>query len=135
MSQSAGGIHDCPHGALTARVLGPVCEFNAPAAPERYAHIALTLGVNTYGLPPLEAAMAGVEVIYHLTDEVGIPTLEKMGFSPDEIPMLAQMAFDDPQTMGNPRPVTVADYEAIYRHAFSPVIGSSSATELGRGER
>src|SRR5215213_6153173 len=28
MSQSAGGVHDCPHGALTARVLGPVCEFN-----------------------------------------------------------------------------------------------------------
>jgi choline dehydrogenase len=32
MSQSAGGVHDCPHGALTARVLGPVCEYNAPAA-------------------------------------------------------------------------------------------------------
>ena len=24
MSQSAGGVHDVPHGALTARVLGPV---------------------------------------------------------------------------------------------------------------
>ena len=33
MSQSAGGVHDCPHGALTARVLGPVMEYNAPADP------------------------------------------------------------------------------------------------------
>src|SRR5437763_375101 len=27
MSQSAGGVHDVPHGALTARVLGPVMEY------------------------------------------------------------------------------------------------------------
>ncbi len=119
MSQSAGGVHDCPHGALTARVLGPVCEFNAPAAPERYARIALALGAGTHGLSPLEAAMAGVEEVYRLTDEVGIPTMEEMGFSEDEIPILAHMAFDDPQTIGNPRPVTAADYEEIYRNAFS----------------
>ena len=118
MSQSAGGVHDCPHGALTARVLGPVCEFNAPAAPERYARIAVALGVDTHGMSVEEAAAAGVEEVYRLTDDVGIPTMEEMGFSAEEIPMLARIAFEDPQTIGNPRPVTVADYEAIYRNAF-----------------
>src|SRR2546421_247078 len=44
MSQSAGGVHECPHGALTARVLGPVCEYNVRAAPELYARIAQGLG-------------------------------------------------------------------------------------------
>jgi choline dehydrogenase len=119
MSQSAGGVHDCPHGALTARVLGPVCEFNAPAAPERYARIAQALGVDTHHVSPLEAAMAGVEEIYRLTEDVGIPTMEEMGFAPHEIPMLARLAFEDPQTIGNPRPVTVEDYEEIYQNAFS----------------
>ena len=119
MSQSAGGVHECPHGALTARVLGPVCEFNAPAAPERYARIAQALGVETCGLPAQEAAFAGVDAVYRLTDQVGIPNMEEMGFSEDEIPMLARMAFEDPQTIGNPRPVTAADYEEIYRNAFS----------------
>jgi choline dehydrogenase len=90
MSQSAGGVHDCPHGALTARVLGPVCEYNAPAAPERYARIAVALGVDTGGTAPLEAALAGVEALYRLTDEVAIPTMEELGFSEDEIPMLAR---------------------------------------------
>jgi choline dehydrogenase len=118
MSQSAGGVHDCMHGALTARVLGPVCEFNASAAPEMYARIAVALGVNTSGLSPLDAAIAGVDAVYCLTEEVGIPTMREMGFSEDEIPMLAQMAYDDPQTIGNPRPVTVADYEEIYQNAF-----------------
>ena len=119
MSQSAGGVHDCPHGALTARVLGPVCEFNAPAAPERYARVAQALGADTRGLTPLEAAQAGIEELYRLTEDVGIPTMQELGFSEEEIPHLARIAFEDPQTVGNPREVTVADYEEIYRNAFS----------------
>jgi choline dehydrogenase len=119
MSQSAGGVHECPHGALTARVLGPVCEFNAPAAPERYARVAVALGVDADGLTPLEAALAGVEEIHRLTKDVGIPTMEELGFSEAEIPMLARVAHADPQTIGNPRELEVADYEQLYRDAFS----------------
>jgi choline dehydrogenase len=119
MSQSAGGVHDCPHGALTARLLGPVCEYNVPAAPERYARIAAALGVDTGGMEPIEAAFAGVEAVYRLTEEVETPTMEELGFSADEIPMLARIAYEDPQTIGNPREVDVAGYEEIYRNAFS----------------
>jgi len=119
MSQSAGGVHDCPHGALTARVLGPVVEFNVAADPDRHARLAQALGVDTSGLQPLAAAEAGVEELYRLTDDVGIPTMEQLGFSEDEIPMLAQIAYDDPQTVGNAREVDVAAYEQIYRKAFS----------------
>ena len=119
MSQSAGGVHECPHGALTARVLGPVCEYNAPAAPELYARIAQGLGVHVHSVPALDAALLGVEEVYRLTDDVGIPTMEELGFSEEEIPMLARIAFEDPQTIGNPREVSIADYEEIYRNAFS----------------
>jgi choline dehydrogenase len=118
MSQSAGGVHECPHGALTARVLGPVCEYNAPANPARYARIADALGVKTHGLDELEAAFQGVEEVYRLTDDVRIPTMAELGFAEEEIPMLARVAFEDPQTIGNPREVDVAGYEEIYRNAF-----------------
>jgi choline dehydrogenase len=119
MSQSAGGVHDCSHGALTARLLGPVCAFNAPASPERYARIAQGLGVNISRLEPLEAALAGVAELERLTSAVGIPSMVELGFSEDEIPRLSQMAFDDPQTIGNPREIDAAGYERIYRSAFS----------------
>ena len=33
--------------------------------------------------------------------------------------MLARIAFDDPQTIGNAREVDVSAYEDIYRNAFS----------------
>jgi len=119
MSQSAGGVHDCSHGALTARLLGPVCGFNAPADPVRYARIAQGLGVEVSGLRPLEAALAGAAALERLTDAVGIPTMAELGFSEDEIPLLARIAFEDPQTIGNARPVGVAEYEEIYRNAFA----------------
>ncbi len=119
MSQSAGGVHDCPHGALTARVLGPVCEFNALALPERYARIAMGLGVETRGMSALDAALAGVEELYSLTADVGIPTMAELGFSEDEIPMLARIAFEDPQTVGNPREIGAPGYEEVYANAFS----------------
>ena len=45
--------------------------------------------------------------------------MAELGFSEDEIPMLARIAFEDPQTIGNPREVEIADYEEIYRNAFS----------------
>jgi choline dehydrogenase len=119
MSQSAGGVHPCSHGALTARLLGPVCEFNASADPERYARIAQGLGVDAPRSSSLGAALAGVKEIDRLTEAIGIPTMTALGFSEDEIPMLAQIAFEDPQTIGNPRPLGVADYEKIYRKAFA----------------
>jgi choline dehydrogenase len=119
MSQSAGGVHECPHGALTARVLGPVCEYNAPAAPDLYARVAQGLGVDVHGATALDAALLGVEEVYRLTDDVGIPTMAELGFSDEEIPMLARIAYEDPQTIGNPREVDVEAYEEIYRNAFS----------------
>ncbi len=118
MSQSAGGVHDCPHGELTARVLGPVCEYNAPADPERYARIAQAMGVNVHGMSHIEAAEAGIEELYRLTEDVGIPTMEELGFSEDEIPLLARIAYEDPQTVGNPREASAEDYAEIYRNTF-----------------
>ena len=102
MSQSAGGVHDCPHGALTARVLGPVCEYNVPASPERYARIAQGLGVDTGGMDVLEAALAGVEEVYRLTDDVGIPTMEELGFSDGRDPDAGADRVRGPADAGQP---------------------------------
>jgi choline dehydrogenase len=119
MSQSAGGVHDCSHGALTARLLAPVSAYNAPASPARYARLARALGADVAGLGPLEAALAGVREIERLTEAVGIPALVDLGFSEDEVPLLARIAFEDPQTVGNPRELDVVDYEVIWRDAFA----------------
>jgi choline dehydrogenase len=78
-------------------------------------------GIDTGGLEPFEAALAGARELRDLTNRVAIPTMGELGFSPDEIPRLAQIAFEDPQTVGNPRELSVDGYERIYRTAFCAV--------------
>jgi len=41
-----------------------------------------------------------------------------LGFAESEIPMLAKIAFEDPQTIGNPRDLTLKAYEGIYKRTF-----------------
>ena len=119
MSQTAGGVHDVPHGALTARLLGPVMEYNHAGEPERFARIAAALGADVAGMPVWRAAEAAVEAVYELTEDVEIPTLRALGFAEAEIPALAAKAAADPQTTGNPRDVDAAGYERIYARAFA----------------
>ncbi len=118
MSQTAGGVHDAPHGELTARLLGPVMEYNYSGEPERFARMAQAFGLDTRGTSTWEAAEMAVEYVYELTEDVGIRGLQDLGFNEDEIPMLADKAFADPQTIGNPRDVDAAAYQKIYTRAF-----------------
>jgi choline dehydrogenase len=118
MSQTAGGVHDAPHGELTARLLGPVMEYNYSGEPERFARMAQAFGLDVHGASTWEAAEMAVDYVHQLTADVGIRGLQELGFSEDEIPMLADKAFADPQTIGNPRDVDAAAYRKIYRQAF-----------------
>jgi choline dehydrogenase len=118
MSQTAGGVYNLPHGELTAALLAPVMAYNYMGEPHKYARIAQALGENTWGLSVWEAAELAVEAVARLTEDVAIPTLPEMGIPEEDIPMLAQLAFDDPQTIGNPRDINVKGYEQIYRSCF-----------------
>jgi choline dehydrogenase len=118
MSQSAGGVHDVAHGDLTGRVLGPVVEYNYMGDPPRFARIAEAMGKETRNLHATDGAERAVDEVYQLTEDLNIPTLHQLGFTEDEIPMLAKIAHEDPQTIGNPREVDQAGYEQIYARAF-----------------
>jgi choline dehydrogenase len=118
MSQSAGGVHDAPHGALTGRLLAPVMEYNYSGEPERFARIAQALSLDTANKTIWKAAELSVEYVYQLTEDLDIPSLNELGFAEEEIPMLAEKAQADSQTIGNPRDVDARNYEKIYARAF-----------------
>ena len=118
MSQTAGGVHDAPHGALTGRLLAPVMEYNHAGEPERFARIAQALGLDTANKTMWKAAEVAVDYVYQLTEDLEIPSLNELGFSEEEIPLLAQKAADDSQSIGNPRDVDAKSYERIYARAF-----------------
>src|SRR4030081_1096778 len=76
MSQSAGGVHDAPHGQLTARLLGPVMEYNHAGEPERFGRMGAAFGLDVRGVSVWRAAEMAVEYVHQLTVDVEIPDLE-----------------------------------------------------------
>lgn len=121
MSQTLGGIIPVAHGQCVATMMGPVMEYNWKGHPAKFARIAEALGINTAGMSTEEAAKAAVEEVYQLVEDLDVPNLEEQGVSPDLIDRLAKEAMNDPQTVGNPRDLTVKDYEWIYKRCFNLV--------------
>jgi choline dehydrogenase len=118
MSQTAGGYYDLPHGVLTAAMLPPVMAYNYLGEPVKYARIAQAMGVNTWGMTIFEAAEAAVDAVTTFVETLEIPSLSELGVKEADIPMLVDFAYNDPQTIGNPRDLTRKSYEQIYRSCF-----------------
>jgi choline dehydrogenase len=119
MSQTAGGYYDLPHGVLTAAMLPPVMAYNYLGEPQKYARIAQAMGVNTWGMAVFEAAEAAVDAVRRFVKTLEIPSVRELGVKEEDFQMLVDMAYNDPQTIGNPRDLTRKSYEQIYALCFA----------------
>ncbi len=119
MSQTAGGYYDLPHGVLTAAMLPPVMAYNYLGEPAKYARMAQAMGVNTWGMTMFEAAEAAVDAVRDFVKLLEIPTVTELGVKQEDMQMLVDMAYADPQTIGNPRDLTRKSYEQIYAMCFA----------------
>lgn len=118
-----GGEFHIAHGVSNSVLLPHVLAFNLPAAPERYAEIALALGVqadDTAAEAVAETAQRGVEKIRELSRDCGIPSgLAEMDIPEEAIPGMAESAMKVTRLLRlNPREVILSDAEAIYRAAY-----------------
>jgi lactaldehyde reductase len=90
-------------------------EYNAPATGEKYRDIAKAMGVDGVDAMSLEdARKAAVEAVKQLSIDVGIPADLKEIVKAEDIPFLAQSAFDDACRPGNPRDTSVEEITALY---------------------
>ncbi len=107
------------HGLSNALLLPHVLRFNLSAAPERYADIARAAGVTGSG-SAAEIAARGVEQLAALGRECGIPAgLAAVGVPADAVPRLAKAALKVTRLLkNNPREISLADAEQIYRQAM-----------------
>ncbi len=119
LSYPLGGEFRIAHGVANSLLLPHVFRFNLPAMPERYADIAVALGCHT-GATALDTAGAGLRRIAALSLACGIPQrLRDVGVPETELPRLAQEAMKVTRLLrNNPRDLTSADAEQIYRAAY-----------------
>ena len=119
MAHPLGAFYDTPHGIANAVILPYVMEYNAEYTGDKFKYIAEAMGVDTAGMSQDEYRKAAVDAVKQLSKDVGIPEkLHEIGVKEEDLPALAQSAFDDVCTGGNPRPCTVESILEIYKTAY-----------------
>lgn len=115
MAHPLGALYDTPHGVANAIILPTVMEYNAEATGEKYREIARAMGVaDVDDMTQEEYRKAAIDAVRQLSQDVGIPADLKDIVKPEDIPFLAQSAYDDACRPGNPKETSVEDITKLY---------------------
>lgn len=115
MAHPLGALYDTPHGVANAIILPTVMEYNAEATGEKYREIARAMGVKGVdSMSQDEYRKAAIDAVKQLSLDVGIPTDLKEIVKKEDIPFLAQSAYDDACRPGNPKETSVEDITKLY---------------------
>lgn len=115
MAHPLGALYDTPHGVANAIILPTGMEYNAPATGEKYRDIAKAMGVEgTEKMTQEEYRKAAIDAVKKLAADVGIPADLKDIVKSEDIPFLAQSAYDDACRQGNPRETSVEEITKLY---------------------
>ena len=120
LSYPLGSEFHVAHGVSNAVLLPHVMEFNLPAAPNRYANIAVAMGAARGGEDDMTVARRGVDIVRELSRRCGIPArIGDLGVPRDAIERMANAAMSVQRLLvRNVREVTLLDAIEIYRRAF-----------------
>lgn len=115
MAHPLGALYDTPHGVANAIILPTVMEYNAEATGEKYREIARAMGVaGVDDMTQEEYRKAAIDAVRQLSQDVGIPADLKDIVKPEDIPFLAQSAYDDACRPGNPKETSIEDITKLY---------------------
>lgn len=120
MAHPLGAFYDTPHGIANAVLLPYVLDYNAAACAPKFRDIARAMGVaGVDTLSESAAVAAAINAVRALSKTVGIPEkLRALNVKEADLPRLAEAAFKDVCTGGNPRTTNVAEILDIYRRAY-----------------
>ncbi|TRZ28237.1 lactaldehyde reductase, partial [Enterococcus avium] len=117
MAHPLSAWYNIPHGVACAALLPTVMKFNKDFTGEKYRKIAEVLQVEAIETMSIEEARtAACEAIDQLSKDVGIPaTISELGVKSEDLPKIAEDAFKDVCTPGNPRDTSVSEIIELYQ--------------------
>lgn len=117
MAHPLSAWYDIPHGVACASLLPTIMKFNKDYTGEKYREIAKVLHVEDADVMSLEDVRdAACQAIDQLSKDVGIPaTISELGVKEEDLPKIAEDAFNDVCTPGNPRDVSVEEIIDLYK--------------------
>jgi alcohol dehydrogenase len=112
-----GGKYKIPHGVANSMLLPHVMKYNMDAITDRLALVAEPMGISVQGLSNSQLAEKVVEQIIEWTNVLEIPQdLKNYGVKEEEVPEISVSASQVTRLLNNnPKTLSLADIEAIYR--------------------
>ena len=116
LSYPLGGRYHIPHGVANAIMLMPVMQFNKSCCSKKFAEVYDAVGGMGAGTDTEKADWV-INQMDAMVKHLDIPTsLKPYGVTETDLPLLVKAGMDVQRLLvNNPRTVTAADAEALYR--------------------
>lgn len=119
LSHPVSAIYGVPHGVANAILIPHVMDYNLPATPELFAHIAEDMGEALEGLTTMEQGKKAVEAVRKLASDIGIPKdFHSFGVEHSNINKMTEDALLSGNIAVNPRITTYDDIVSLYKKAI-----------------
>lgn len=113
LAHPLSALLDTHHGLANAVNIPYGMEFNIVGFEDKFRRVARTLELKD------ETGEGVVKYLFDLNSRIGIPhKLRDIGVRPEHLDTLADLAFADFAHPNNPKPVTRADFKALYEKAL-----------------
>ena len=91
LAEAMGGLYGHPHGYCCAVSMPPIMEYNLTVSEEKYARLALAMGVQSPGAGQGALAVAAIGAVRQLNRDLRVPSLETL-IRPEDLDTLGEKA-------------------------------------------
>ncbi|HET9906421.1 MAG TPA: iron-containing alcohol dehydrogenase [Anaerolineales bacterium] len=104
-----GGTANVPHGIANSILLPHVIRFNADVTAKQLLAVAAEMEIPINGISPIIAIEAMVQKLFHFIGQMNLPQHLRdsgVGLRQSDLPLLAELAFQNQTVQHNPKPIT-----------------------------
>lgn len=120
MAHPLGALYDTPHGIANAVLLPYVMEYNSKVCKDKFKEIAKAMNLKVDNLSEDEIINEVINAIIDMNKRLGIPNnLKELNVQEKDIDWLANAAYNDLCTGGNPRETSINDIKSLYTKIYN----------------
>lgn len=116
IAEALGGKYDAAHGVCNAIVLPEIMRFNMEYCSEKYARIALAMGLDFNCVK--KGAEKAVEAVENLAQDIKLPLFRSLGVKEEDLEELARLSAMNMSNEDNPRPMGQGEYLEVLRKMY-----------------
>jgi alcohol dehydrogenase len=113
LAEAMGGLYGHPHGYCCAVSMPAIMEYNLPVCEEKYARLALAMGVERAGANDAALASAAIDAVRQLNRDLEVPALRTL-IRVEDLDVLGDKAAQNTSNPSNPRDADAAAFRDMF---------------------